>query len=247
MHAVLPRVLLIVYCFVFQQAVYDVTAESNSVHQETSCSDPLQRLIEEQTSMPKSNMGQGETMVNNQGIQQNAAASEFCEPSFASPFIHQDYLSMLGHNNPVTMRQAMLFANHAPQLPVTDNHVQQLIPSPPAQSSIIRSSKRVLPGSRLVAPYDTASSSTSSGIGPVHSVNGDRQKRFNRTRDALEKSGLMGITMKTADLLKSNESLEKEILKLKKETEILLQSILLNRKNEHTRNNCGLSVNTKKS
>ena len=53
--------------------------------------------------------------------------------------------------------------------------------------------------------------------------------------------------MKTADLLKKNESLEKEILKLKRETESLLQAILLNPGNEHLKKHkLSLSASTKR-
>ena len=56
----------------------------------------------------------------------------------------------------------------------------------------------------------------------------------------------MGITMKTADLLKKNESLEKEILKLKRETETLLQGILLNPANNHIKQKYSLTSYTKR-
>ena len=230
-----------VYFSTFQQLGYDVTTESNSVPQENSYNDPLERLVEEQTSISKSSMEpQVDTAYNSQIIEQDATISH--EPSTPisqgppSSFLHQDLMSMIGHNNPMLMRQAMQSLSHAPQLPITDKHLQQVIQSPPDQDSVMRTSKRGFPGSLNLSPYGVGSSSGPRGTHDSPSVNNDRRKRFNRTRDALEKSGLMGITMKTADLLKSNESLEQEILELKKETETLLQSILMNPGNERFKN-----------
>ena len=163
---------------------------------------------------------------------------------FTSPFLHQDYSSMLGHNNPMQLRQSLETAHHAPQLPITNHQLQQVKVNPQKQSYSSRTPKRVFPGSRGVSPYEKGSFSLKNALDVTDN---DRKKRFNRTRDALESSGLMGITMKTADLLKKNESLEKEILKLKRETESLLQAILLNPGNEHLKKHkLSLSASTKR-
>ena len=55
-----------------------------------------------------------------------------------------------------------------------------------------------------------------------------RRLRFLRTRYALEKSGLMEITMRTAVLLKSNNLLDQEISKLREETKALLEALMQN-------------------
>ena len=53
-----------------------------------------------------------------------------------------------------------------------------------------------------------------------------RRKRFLRTRQALEKSGLLEITMQTANLINENKVLDNEIEQLKRDTELLLRSVL---------------------
>ena len=52
-----------------------------------------------------------------------------------------------------------------------------------------------------------------------------KRRRFMRTREALERSGLLNITMRTADLIKSNYVLNKQIDELKCQTAELLRSI----------------------
>ena len=180
-----------------------------------------------------------------QSNQQNTgvAGPSSSDVLFTSPFLHQDYSSMLGHSNPMLMRQSLGAAHHAPQLPITNNQLQQVKVNPQKQSYSSRTPKRVFPGSRGVSPYEKRSFSFKNALDVTDT---DRKKRFNRTRDALESSGLMGITMKTADLLKKNESLEKEILKLKRETESLLKAILLNPGNEHLKHKFSSSASIKR-
>ena len=86
------------------------------------------------------------------------------------------------------------------------------------------------------------SSVSYSGIGPRTSGATSkeemnmRRQRFLRTQDALQKSGLMGITMKTADLMKNNWLLGKEIEELKKQTAEMIKSIFSNPDNQKLRN-----------
>ncbi len=142
---------------------------------------------------------------------------------------------MIGYNNPVLLRQSLEAAEHAPVVPLADNCLQPRPVTSEAFWAARASSKRLRLSGSGSGQHTTAASSnnSSSNIASVSSL--ERKKRFNRTRDALEKSGLMGITLKTADLLKSNQSLEREIMDLKKETEKLLQAILRNPGNERLR------------
>lgn len=166
--------------------------------------------------------------------------------SFPSVFLYQDYTSMMGLNQ-MMVQQARRAANHAPNLPMNEDQMQQALkPSPSPQPHSKRGFSFSGKRSFASAPADCTDQSKSrrmgspgyepqsdSGIYATEVVCGDRKRRFNRTRDALERSGLMGITMKTADLLKSNETLERDIEKLKRETEQLLQAVLKNPGNEH--------------
>ncbi len=167
--------------------------------------------------------------------------------SFPSVFLYQDYTSMMGLNQMV-VQQARRAANHAPSLPMNEDQMQQVLkPSPSSQRSSNRGFSFSGKRSFASAPADCSDQTKSRRVGsPCYEpqsdsgiyatevvAGGDRKRRFNRTRDALERSGLMGITMKTADLLKSNETLERDIDKLKRETEQLLQAVLKNPGNEH--------------
>ncbi|MPC37669.1 transcription factor GTE2-like isoform X2 [Portunus trituberculatus] len=60
-----------------------------------------------------------------------------------------------------------------------------------------------------------------------------RRKRFLRTAEALRQSGLLDITMKTADLLRKNQQLQREIEDLQKQTKKFVLSVLSNPENSH--------------
>ncbi len=62
--------------------------------------------------------------------------------------------------------------------------------------------------------------------------NKERKYRFLKTREALENSGLMGVTIKTANLVKNNEILEKKLAELKRDTQKLLKAIQQNPENK---------------
>lgn len=51
-----------------------------------------------------------------------------------------------------------------------------------------------------------------------------KQRRFQQTRRALARSGLLGVTMRTAQLMHDNKILEREIMQLQKDTEALLRA-----------------------
>ncbi|XP_063429224.1 CLOCK-interacting pacemaker-like isoform X2 [Mytilus trossulus] len=72
-----------------------------------------------------------------------------------------------------------------------------------------------------------------SGIDIKSPPNGLKAKRYNKTAEALKMSGLMDITMKTADLLKKNKQLQTEMDNLKKDSSSFLQSVLENPENHH--------------
>lgn len=64
---------------------------------------------------------------------------------------------------------------------------------------------------------------------------GLKAKRYNKTAEALKMSGLMDITMKTAELLKKNKELQKEMDKLKRDSKEFLQTVLDNPENHQIR------------
>ncbi|KAK3092728.1 hypothetical protein FSP39_006626 [Pinctada imbricata] len=59
-----------------------------------------------------------------------------------------------------------------------------------------------------------------------------KKKRYNKTHDALQGSGLLGITMKTADLIKQNRKLQHQLDELKKQAALLLEDVLRNPENK---------------
>lgn len=64
-----------------------------------------------------------------------------------------------------------------------------------------------------------------------------RRRRFMRTAEALRQSGLLDITLKTAELLRKNQALQQEIETLQKETRSFVLSVLSNPENRHILNN----------
>ena len=59
----------------------------------------------------------------------------------------------------------------------------------------------------------------------------ERQKRFKRTADALQKCGLWDIAMKTGDLIKRNTQLQRDIQRFKEEAAKFLKSVVANPQN----------------
>ena len=53
-----------------------------------------------------------------------------------------------------------------------------------------------------------------------------KKKRYRKTQEALQGSGLLEITMKTAELIKQNANLQKEIEQFKKEAATFMQDVL---------------------
>eukprot|EP00090_Calanus_glacialis_P001067 TRINITY_DN10761_c0_g1_i1.p1 TRINITY_DN10761_c0_g1~~TRINITY_DN10761_c0_g1_i1.p1 ORF type:complete len:143 (-),score=36.02 TRINITY_DN10761_c0_g1_i1:123-551(-) len=60
----------------------------------------------------------------------------------------------------------------------------------------------------------------------------EKRARFERTADMLAKSGLLDITMKTADLIRSNQQAQNELIQLKAEIEQFTKSVLANPENQ---------------
>lgn len=60
-----------------------------------------------------------------------------------------------------------------------------------------------------------------------------KKYRYNQTALALQQSGLMKTTMKTAELLRKSQLLQQELAKLKKETAAFVTSVLNNPENKH--------------
>jgi len=60
----------------------------------------------------------------------------------------------------------------------------------------------------------------------------EKTARFERTADMLAKSGLLEITMKTADLIRSNQQAQRELNQLKVEVDEFTKSVLANPENQ---------------
>lgn len=84
-----------------------------------------------------------------------------------------------------------------------------------------------------------------SGVDMKSPPDGLKAKRYNKTAEALKMSGLMDITMKTADLLKKNKQLQTEMDSLKKDSSNFLQSVLENPENHHIRDSYFPQLTTK--
>ena len=56
--------------------------------------------------------------------------------------------------------------------------------------------------------------------------------RFERTADMLAKSGLLDITMKTAELLRSNQQARQDLVSLKQEIDQFMELVLANPENQ---------------
>ena len=61
----------------------------------------------------------------------------------------------------------------------------------------------------------------------------ERRARFERTAAILSRSGLMDVTMRTADLLRKNQQLGRDLAALKRETQTFVNSVLANPENAH--------------
>lgn len=60
----------------------------------------------------------------------------------------------------------------------------------------------------------------------------EKRARFERTADMLARSGLLDITMKTAELLRSNQQARQELVQLKQEIDEFTRSVLANPENQ---------------
>lgn len=89
--------------------------------------------------------------------------------------------------------------------------------------------------SEMVQSHDESgpSKSPSDAGCPGSSGASAKKKRFLRTADALQKSGLLAVTMESAALIQQNRKLQLEIEQLKQETLQFLRSVFSNPENKH--------------
>lgn len=71
--------------------------------------------------------------------------------------------------------------------------------------------------------YQTAISHTSDGESTA--TDSSKQKRFSNTYNILSKSGLLGITMRTKQLIKENRRTQTQLQKLQEQTSLLLEAL----------------------
>lgn len=86
---------------------------------------------------------------------------------------------------------------------------------------------------RSPATPNSDSDSDSKGECKIKESYISRRKRFLRTAEALRQSGLLGVTMKTAELLRKNHDLQREIEDLQRQTKNFVLSVLSNPENRH--------------
>ena len=103
--------------------------------------------------------------------------------------------------------------------------------SPCAEDGDQSSEESRIPTLKRKAPPSSASQDSGKSKGE----SSQRKRRFERTKDALEQSGLLEITMKTAELIKSNRTLDSDISELKKSSQEFLRSVLNNPQNRQLR------------
>ena len=86
-------------------------------------------------------------------------------------------------------------------------------------------------------PSPLSASGDESPISPSSSgtsdVTGHKKYRYNQTFSALQQSGLMKTTMKTAELLRRSRSLQQELAKLRRDTTMFVECVLNNPQNKH--------------
>ncbi|XP_064603335.1 uncharacterized protein LOC135468824 [Liolophura sinensis] len=89
--------------------------------------------------------------------------------------------------------------------------------------------------SEMVQPHDESGPSRNSSDADCSSFSetSAKKKRFLRTADALQKSGLLAVTMESAALIQQNRKLQQEIEQLKQETLLFIRSVFSNPENKH--------------
>ena len=60
----------------------------------------------------------------------------------------------------------------------------------------------------------------------------EKRARFERTADILARTGMLEVTVKTADLMQRNQQAQNELIQLKAEVEQFVQSVLANPENQ---------------
>lgn len=87
-------------------------------------------------------------------------------------------------------------------------------------------------GSRTPGTGDGGGTSESDDMSTKGQHQDVKCRRYKRTQEALQSSGLLDVTMKTAELIKRNRQLQKDIQDFKKETVEFLKSVLRNPENK---------------
>ena len=89
--------------------------------------------------------------------------------------------------------------------------------------------------SLYVTPESPSGTSHSSDVSASSGKSYSKNYRYNQTAAALQKSGLLKTTVRTAELLQKNRVLQMELQKLRRETMVFMRSVLANPENEHLR------------
>ncbi|CAL4072275.1 unnamed protein product [Meganyctiphanes norvegica] len=130
----------------------------------------------------------------------------------------------------------MLSPPHSPRSHVSQSSLSSLHRTPsPDLSSDSDSENNISKKPRfevvLFTPPESSIASSSTATTSSNESYDDRKQRYLKTASALRESGLLSITMKTAELLRKNQELQRNIESLQNETRNFVTSVLSNKEN----------------
>ena len=121
----------------------------------------------------------------------------------------------------------------------SDLHLQSIhCSSMLTETSVLQPSLQCVTSSTMaiyMAPESPSATSQSSDTSASSAKSINKKYRYNQTAAALQKSGLLKTTVRTAELLQRNKELQGELQKLRRETMVFMQSVLANPENQHLR------------
>ena len=106
------------------------------------------------------------------------------------------------------------------------------------------SSDFLAPSAPSLLSMTRSESPKSSPSGGPFNVTEHKKYRYNQTFSALQQSGLMKTTMKTAELLRRSRSLQQELAKLRRDTTLFVECVLNNPQNRDLKEQCERNKNS---
>ena len=173
---------------------------------------------------------------------QPVASSPAPKTPFPSVYSFPDFASMMRYSQRMVDQGAGGAANHAPSLPLNRYGRHEVVHPPPLDHK---------PGSKSFSKKQSSANAArkTANLKRNETVANDKEKldreteqvlqrgkrshKFDHAIDDLQKSGLSEISRKTADLMKRNETVGKNVDMLERETDQFLKDVLKNPGNEH--------------